>query len=69
MKPTLAFIQKGLLLIAGTLLILISLSILLSPQDFYAASGIEVTGNTSLLNELKAPAGLLFVAGLFIGEL
>jgi len=38
----------------------------MSPNAFYAAYGIELAGNTSLINELKAPAGLLFLAGLLM---
>ena len=37
-----------------------------SPVDFYAANSIELGTNVSLRNELKAPAGFLLVAGVFI---
>lgn len=66
MKTRLANTQKATLLVAGALLILVSGLILVSPADFYAANEIELGANPSLLNELKAPAGLLLAAGLFM---
>ena len=66
MKNRLATTQKALLLVAGALLILVSTFILASPADFYASNSIELGANVNLLNELKAPAGLLLAAGLFM---
>ena len=66
MKTKLAKTQKTLLLVAGALLIMISIFILASPADFYASNNIELGANVSLLNELKAPAGFLLAAGLFM---
>ena len=66
MKTKLAKTQKTLLLVAGALLIMISIFILASPTDFYASNNIELGANVSLLNELKAPAGFLLAAGLFM---
>lgn len=66
MKTKLVIIQIALLLAAGGLLILIGAFVTLSPVEFYASNGIEVGANLNLLNELKAPAGFLLIAGLFI---
>ena len=66
MKSKLAMTQKITLLVAGALLILVGAFIVASPVDFYAANNIEIGANVSLLNELKAPAGMLLVAGLFM---
>lgn len=66
MKQILIKAQSALLLIAGALLILIGAFILASPVDFYASNNIELGANVSLLNELKAPAGFLLTAGLFM---
>jgi hypothetical protein len=66
MKMKLAKAQKLLLFVAGVLLILIGAFISASPIDFYASNSIDLGSNVSLLNELKAPAGFLLVAGLFI---
>jgi hypothetical protein len=66
MKTRLAKTQQALLFVAGALLILVSTFILASPTDFYASNNIELDANVSLLNELKAPAGLLLAAGLFM---
>lgn len=64
MKTRLAKTQKLLLFVAGALLILIGTCISASPIDFYASNNIDLASNISLLNELKAPAGFLLVAGL-----
>ncbi|MDJ0958313.1 MAG: DUF4345 domain-containing protein [Arenicellales bacterium] len=66
MKTKLAKTQKALLLVSGSLLILVGTFILASPVDFYASNNIELDANVSLLNELKAPAGLLLAAGVFM---
>ncbi len=66
MKPKLIKTQMVVLFVAGALLILVGSFILASPADFYAANDINLGSNVSLLNELKAPAGFLLVAGLFI---
>ena len=66
MKTRLAKTQTALLLVAGALLILVGTFILASPADFYASNNIELGANVSLLNELKAPAGFLLAAGLFM---
>ena len=59
-------VGKLILLISGTIAIGIAVTILFAPSGFYAAYGIELGGNVSLTNELKAPAGVLFVAGLLM---
>ncbi len=66
MKPKLVKTQKAVLLVAGALLTLISVFIFTTPADFYASNNIEIGANLSLLNELKAPAGTLLAAGLFM---
>lgn len=66
MKTKLAKTRAVLLLVAGAMLILIGTLIIASPVDFYASNGIELGTAPSLLNELKAPAGLLLAAGLFM---
>lgn len=66
MKPKLTKTRIALLLVAGALLILIGTLILASPADFYASNDIELGANVNLVNELKAPAGLLLAAGLFM---
>ncbi len=66
MKTILSGAQKAFLLVSGGLLIVVATFILASPNDFYASNNIELGTNVSLLNELKAPAGLLFAAGAFM---
>lgn len=66
MKNKLVKTQMVILLVSGALLILVSTSIIVSPTDFYAANSIEIGANASLLNELKAPAGFLLAAGMFM---
>lgn len=66
MTTKMAKTRTALLLVAGALLILVGTFILTSPADFYASNSIELGANPSLLNELKAPAGLLLAAGVFM---
>lgn len=66
MQRKLAKTQTAILFVAGSILLAIALFILAEPAGFYAANGIEVGANTSLLNELKAPAGLLLAAGVYL---
>lgn len=56
--------RRLVLVFSGLLAIGIASTILVSPSTFYAAYGIELASNVSLINELKAPAGVLFFAGL-----
>ncbi|MGI9260510.1 MAG: DUF4345 domain-containing protein, partial [Woeseiaceae bacterium] len=58
--------RKLILLLSGLVACGIAVTILFAPDSFYMAYGIELAGNTSLVNELKAPAGVLFVAGLLM---
>ena len=66
MKTLFARSRTLVLLVAGALLVLVAASILVFPGEFYAANDIRLASNPSLLNELKAPAGMLLVAGLFV---
>jgi hypothetical protein len=56
----------ALLLVSGALLILVGTFFIVSPADFYASNNIDLGAKVSLLNELKASAGLLLAAGMFM---
>jgi hypothetical protein len=58
--------RKLTLLLSGLVACGIAVTILLAPDAFYTAYGIDLADNISLTNELKAPAGVLFVAGLLM---
>lgn len=58
--------RKLVLLTGGLVATGIAVTILFAPDAFYATYDIELAGNTNLTNELKAPAGVLFVAGLLM---
>lgn len=66
MNKKLAKTQTTLLTVSGALLIFIGTSTIVSPADFFGANNINAGASLSLLNELKAPAGLLLVAGIFM---
>lgn len=66
MKTILAIAQIPILIVSGAILILIGTLIIVSPASFYGSYNIDPGLNISLLNELKAPAGLLLAAGLFM---
>ena len=57
---------RAVLFISGLVAVAIAATILFTPDAFYAGYGIEVGGNATLANELKAPAGALLVAGLLM---
>ena len=61
-----SYLTKGLLLASGLLAAGIAATILFAPDAFYTAYGIDIGSNVNLANELKAPAGLLLVAGLLM---
>ena len=60
------YMTRGLLLASGLLATAIAATILAAPDSFYAGYGFDVGSNASLVNELKAPAGTLLVAGLLM---
>ena len=61
-----SYVTKGLLLASGLLAAGIAATILFAPTAFYASYGIDIGSNVSLANELKAPAGVLLIAGFIM---
>lgn len=59
-------VLKTILIISGLIASGIGAAILFTPVAFYAAYGIELGGNVSLLNEIRAPGGALLASGLLI---
>ena len=57
---------RVMLFLCGLIASGIATTILFAPDAFYASYGIEVGSNATLANEIKAPAGALFVAGLLM---
>ena len=57
---------RGLLLASGLIAAGIAAMILFAPDAFYGRYGIDIGANISLANELKAPAGVLLLAGLLM---
>ena len=57
---------KAILIIAGLIITGIGGIILLWPVDYFATNGVDITGNISLLNEIRAPAGALLAVGILI---
>lgn len=57
---------RGLLLLSGLVAVAIAATILVAPQAFYASYDIDLGSNVDLVNELKAPAGALLVAGFLM---
>ena len=51
------------LIVSGTITLLIGASILLIPHSFFAASHITLGADPNLLSEVRAPGGLLLIAG------
>jgi len=61
-----AYATKGLLLASGMLAAGIAVTIFFAPDAFYASYEIDIGTNVGLINELKAPAGMLLMAGLLM---
>ena len=59
-------VLKVILFISGLVAISVGGAILIMPESFYAASGISLNGNVSLLNEIRASGGMIFVVGVII---
>lgn len=59
-------ILKVILVISGLIAVIVGGAILFNPVDFYSMSGIEIGGNISLLNEIRASGGILLASGLLI---
>jgi uncharacterized protein YbjT (DUF2867 family) len=54
---------RQILVVSGLAAVAIAGTILVAPATFYAGYGIDLGDNVALTNELKAPAGMLLVAG------
>ena len=66
-NPPKLYVSRGILAISGLIAVAIAGMILFVPDAFYAGYGsIELAGNPTLANELKAPSGALLVAGLLM---
>lgn len=59
-------VLKVILFISGLIAIGFGATILTMPVAFYAASGINLNGDVSLLNEVRASGGALLACGLLI---
>ncbi len=59
-------ITRLVLVFSAVIAVAIAATILFAPDAFYSGYGLEVAGNATLANELKAPAGMLLAAGLLM---
>jgi len=59
-------VLKTILIISGLIASGIGVAILFYPVAFYATYGIDIGGNVSLLNEIRAPGGALLASGILI---
>lgn len=58
--------QRFFLLLAGLAAMMIGAVILLAPIALHATTGSDLTGQISLLSEVRAPGGFLVVCGALI---
>lgn len=61
-----SLLHKAVLLAAGATAFFIGGSVIVSPDAFYAAYGIALSGDASLANELRAMGGGVLMLGLLI---
>ena len=59
-------VLKIVLFVSGLIAASVGGAILLMPADFYASNGIDLGGQVSLLNEIRASGGVLLAAGILI---
>jgi len=59
-------VLKIILFISGLVAIGVGGSILTVPVSFYATNNINIEGNISLLNEIRASGGVLLASGILI---
>jgi len=59
-------VLKVILFISGLIAVGVGATILIMPVTFYASSGINLNGDVSLLNEVRASGGALLACGLVI---
>lgn len=57
---------KVILFFAGLIITMIGGIILLWPVDYFAMNGIDIGGNSTLLNEVRAQGGALLAAGIVV---
>ncbi len=65
-EPRKLYVSRTILALAGLIAVAIAATILFAPGAFYAGYGINLSGNPTLANELKAPSGMLLVTGLIM---
>lgn len=65
MKKATRFAVPALLVVAGLVLVYVGASVMFAPESFYAGNGITLAADASRLSEVRAPAGLLLLAGAF----
>lgn len=61
-----SFPLKTFLILSGLIGIAVGIAVLFFPVPFYAISRIELGGNVSLLNEIRAPGGALIATGSIV---
>ena len=59
-------VLKVVLFVSGLIAASIGGAVLVMPAAFYASNGIDLGGNVSLLNEIRASGGALLAAGILI---
>lgn len=59
-------VLKTILFLSGLIVTGIGGVILLTPVAYFASNGIDLGGNITLLNEVRAPGGALLASGLLI---
>ncbi len=61
------FLIPVLLTVSGALLIYIAIALLFLPAAFYESHGVTLSQDPGLMSEVRAPGGMLLIAGFIIG--
>lgn len=60
------YLTKALLIIAGICGVLVGIALTFFPINFSASNGIDVAGNTNLLNVTRSEGGALLACGILV---
>ena len=57
---------RTLLSVSGALLVVIGTAVLFQPHAFFAANGVALSDEPSLMSEVRSPGGLLLTSGILV---
>ena len=59
-------VTRVFLVVSGAILLAVGIGVLFQPHAFFASNGATLTGEPSLMSEVRAPGGMLLVSGIVV---